>query len=130
MGAWGAVLAANSVFLSPFHQVSTMHDPGLRVLEVKWAGSESRPLLYRSRTTPLTVFNVTLSATRVPVPFVWAETQLPGRWSDNGMLMTSLTTQLQFYTDDTSITANHLAATLCIRSLVDVASGYNSSTDA
>jgi hypothetical protein len=125
VGADGTVLATNSVYLSPFNQVSTMHDPSLAVLHVKPASGELRSPLHR---TGLAVFNVTVTATQVPVPFVWAETKLPGRWSDNGMLMTELVMQLQWFTDDLSVTASQLAAELSISSLVDVASGYSHRT--
>ena len=56
---------------------------------------------------------------------VWAETALDGRWSDNGMLMTTDVMQLQWFTDDTTVTASELAASLSVRSLFDMSHSYS-----
>jgi hypothetical protein len=126
VGTRHTVLATNNVYLTPFNQVTTMQDPGLAVHQVVAAGSSPRPS--HSHYSDLAVFNVTVTAAVVPAPFVWLETELPGRWSDNGMLLTDATVHLQWFTDDANVTADQLAATLSVRSLVDVARGYNSSS--
>merc|ERR1711935_742007 len=46
-----------------------------------------------------------------------------------GMLMLlEMEVQVQFYTDDETVTGEQLAATLTVRSLVDAAHGYSSSS--
>jgi hypothetical protein len=46
-------------------------------------------------------FAVTVTAA-APAAFVWMETQYPGRWSDNGFLMTQESIELTFYQDTSS----------------------------
>ena len=119
--AAATTVAANTVYLSPLHQVTTMvADPGLAVRDVVPAagGSSSSP--------GFAVFNVTVTAARTPAALVWLETPLPGRWSDNGVLQTTPTLQLQWTTDEQAVTAAQLAASVTVRSLVDVAAGYSS----
>jgi hypothetical protein len=70
------------------------------------------------------VFNVTVTAARVPAALVWLETPLPGRWSDNAMLLVTASVELQWLTDDPSVTAGQLRDSVSVRSLVDVSPGY------
>lgn len=109
-------LASNTVYLSPLHQVTTMvADPRLAVSEVVPAGGSSQGQ----------VFNVTVTAARTPAALVWLETPLSGRWSDNGVLLTTPELKLQWTTDE-KVTARQLASSVSVRSLVDVATSYSS----
>ena len=59
-------------------------------------------------------FEVTLTA-EAPAAFVWLETEMPGRWSDNGFIMTERERVLTFYADTSrghSITASSLRKSL------------------
>ena len=112
-----STLASNTVYLSPLHQVTTMvADPGLVVRDVVPAGGAS---------PGLSVFNVTVTAVRTPAALVWLETPLSGRWSDNAVLLTTPELKLQWTTDE-DVTAHQLAASVSVRSLVDVAASYSS----
>ena len=116
--AQGDRLASNWVYLSPFHQVSSMiASPALAVHSVALAS----PPADRA---DLRAFNLTIAAQRIPVAVVWLETKLPGRFSDNGFLMVAHERQLQWTTDEVTVTASQLGESLSVRSLVDVSPGY------
>jgi beta-mannosidase len=116
-------VASNKVYLSKLNEVTTMiADPGLVVSNIVQLSSNSGG---GSGGT----FNITVTAKNVPAAVVWLETKLAGRFSDNGMLMLlEREVQVQFYTDDETVTDELLAATLTVRSLVDAAHGYCSSS--
>ena len=120
-GAVHSTIASNKVYLSRLNEVTTMvADPGLAVTNiVKLSNNSDR--VHGS------AFSITVTAKQLPAAVVWLETKLPGRFSDNGMLMLlENNLQVQFFTDDATATREQLAATLTIRSLVDVAHGYSS----
>ena len=124
------VLAKNWVYLTPFNEVTTMSDPGLVVQLVECVAPP--PPLADPNATASTglggggTFNVTVAAARVPAALVWLETALPGRWSDNGLLLTTEVLVLQWFAYDSSATAAQLKASLSVWSLFDVARGYSS----
>ena len=126
-----AVLAKNWVYLTPFNEVTTMSDPGLVVQLVQYVAP---PPLADPSTTATTglggggTFNITVTAARVPAALVWLETTLPGRWSDNGLLLTTEVLVLQWFAYDPSATAAQLKASLSVWSLFDVARGYSSTS--
>ena len=125
-------VASNKVYLSKLNEVTTMiADPGLAVSNVVQLSSTSSSgdggggISSGGGGT----FNITVTAKQVPAAVVWLETKVAGRFSDNGMLMLQERgVQVQFYTDDATVTGEQLAATLTVRSLVDAAHGYSSSS--
>lgn len=122
--ASGAVIATNSVFLTPPRAITTMvRDPGLTVSAVvlRDAAGGLHPA------APSRVFNVTLEARALPVAVVWLETPLPGLWSENAFLLSASPRVLQWTAaaDAPVPDAGTLAASLAVSSLVDVAPGYS-----
>jgi len=112
--ASGALLSSNWLYLSPFNQVTTLRgDPGLSIASVV-AGSQ-----------PLE-FIVELTTSVVPVPAVWLETPLLGRFSDNGFLLTAPRTLLTFFADGAGITPQQLRDSLQVWSLADASDTYSS----
>jgi hypothetical protein len=138
-GSAERVFATNHVYLSPFHQVTTMvRHPGLKIQSVVAAAGEAHGGSAAGRGGRPS-FTVTVSAAQLPVPMVWLETALGGRWSENGMLLTTPALELRWTSDgdndgdrdrdrNHAVTAEILAKSLKVWSLVDVASGYSSAT--
>lgn len=128
-----APLTSNKVYLSKFNEVTTMvADPGLavsNVVQLSSGSSDGSRSSSSGGSGGSGAFNITVTAKQVPAAIVWLETKLAGRFSDNGMLMLlEKEVQVQFYTDDEAVTGEQLAATLTVRSLVDAAHGYSSSS--
>lgn len=118
----GVRLASNWVYLTPLNAMSVpLADPQLAV------NSVTGPV--GATADGYDVFNVTLAAAQLPAIAVWAETALPGRWSDNGFCMlwaqggTQATMQLQWVSAGTpgAVTPGQLASSLVLHSLYDVA---------
>lgn len=106
----GEILSSNYLFLAPFTDVTTMVDPNIQVMDVEKMSAP--PPDATSIEVP---FKVTISSDG-PAAFVWLETPLHGRWSDNGFLIPSAQQQdLIFYSDLTmngNISASNLHSTL------------------
>ena len=60
-----------------------------------------RPAKHYSTQPYENAFAVTVTA-EAPAAFVWLETQYPGRWSDNGFVMTAHSKTLTFFQDTSS----------------------------
>lgn len=90
----GQIVSENYLLLAPFYDVVTMRPPRLNISSV-------RPVAHDDAHTYENAFAVTVTA-QAPAAFVWLETQYPGRWSDNGFLMTDTTKELIFYQDTSS----------------------------
>ena len=120
-----SMIASNKVYVSKLNEVTTMvANPGLAAtVTTKIVSSNTN-----NDRVDGSVFSITVTAKQLPAAVVWLETKLPGRFSDNGMLMLlENSLEVHFFTDDATVTREQLAATLTIRSLVDAAHGYSSS---
>ena len=90
----GQIVSENYLLLAPFYDVVTMRPPRLNISSVLPVAREDAHAYENA-------FAVTVTA-QAPAAFVWLETQYPGRWSDNGFLMTESTKELIFYQDTSS----------------------------
>ena len=109
----GLPLAHNWVFVAPLRNVTTMRNPGLHITDVVEA--------------PRSVFGydafyVVVTADALPAAIVWLETALPGRFSENGLLLTSHVLNVTWTSLEPGVTAAQLASSLLVHSLWDVAS--------
>ena len=108
-----AQLAHNWAYIAPLRNVTSMRDPGLRVVRVAAADAQARG--------GYAAFTVTLTAQALPAAVVWLETVLPGRFSDNGFLLTQLSVDVQWVSAQPGVTPAQLAASLIVQSLWDAA---------
>ena len=92
--ASGVLVSENYLLLAPFFDVTSMKAPRLNVTSV-------RPTKHYSTQPYENAFAVTVTA-EAPAAFVWLETQYPGRWSDNGFVMTERSQTLTFFLDTSS----------------------------
>lgn len=108
------LLAHNWVFIAPFRNVTTMRDPGLLISNVS-------AILGDDSAAADNLFTVTVTAKVLPAASVWLETALPGRFSDNGFLLTQPSYTVEWVSKRPGVTAQQLAASLLLHSLWDVA---------
>lgn len=92
--ATGQAISQNYLLLAPFYDIVTMRPPRLNISSV-------RPVTRGDVRSYENAFAVTVTAV-APAAFVWLETQYPGRWSENGFVMTEAAKEVVFYQDTSS----------------------------
>ena len=90
----GKAVSSNYLLLAPFYDVTTMQAPRLNVSSV-------RAVKHHAAQPYENAFAVTVTAA-APAAFVWLETRFPGRWSDNGFMMTEPSIELTYFQDTSS----------------------------
>jgi hypothetical protein len=107
-------ISHNWLLLSPFFDVVSMRDPRLNVTAVHSVSEGSVEASALGVASFEIAFKVTLTAEAIAA-FVWLETEMPGRWSANGFVMTEHTKEVTFYADTSQ--GHHITATRLLKSL-------------